>query len=267
MNKRDELERRVSAMLHDRANDIPADLTTPPYAGLGLPRLARTRPEQAPRSRRRPIVLALAGVFTVIALVVVAVWSADDPPTKVIGIAPSTTITTTTTVAEALPTYTTVVVPSFDGVAQAPRLAPGEACPTTPITTLSPSQMPRVGQGQVAFVPYAWQRGDVALPARPYGAVGEIAVFWFAARDVGSILVRGYQLDGDDVMRFNNGPNDLEASVWVSFSQQGTSLDMPQGWVHEPDIWLYVNNSGCYAIDILGARGYRDRIIIKVART
>ena len=39
------------------------------------------------------------------------------------------------------------------------------------------------------------------------------------------------------------------------------------GWVHEPDIWLFVNNSGCYAIDILGARGYRDRIVIKVART
>jgi hypothetical protein len=91
-------------------------------------------------------------------------------------------------------------------------------------------------------------------------------VFWFAARDVGSILVRGYQLDGSDVMQFNNGPT-LEASVWVSFSQQGTALDMPQGWVHEPDIWMYVNNTGCYAIDILGTRGYRDRIIIKVART
>ena len=221
--------------------------------GLGIQRLVRDDAGHPSPWRRKAITLSATGAIAIVALVALALRATDDRPTAVISVATAPPIT----------------LANFDNVERAPSLAPGEACPTTPITTLSSSPMIRVGQGQVAIVPYPLQptTDDISLPARPYGATGEIAVFWFAAREVGSILVRGYQLDGDDVMRFNDGPNNLSPSVRVLFSQPGTALDMPQGWVHEPDIWLYVNNCGCYAIDILGASGYRDRLIIKVVRT
>ena len=267
------LERRITAMLQQRANDIPADLATPSSADLGTQRLVRHEGVHRPPSNRRRILVSVAAALAVIGGVAIALRAADDPPTQVIGIAPSTTAATTITTVLAEPPPSslaaapTTTIPSFDNVAPAPSLAPGEACPTTPITTLSPSKMVRVGQGQAAFVPYFWNIGDITLPARLDRAsgLGEIAVFWFAAPDVGSILVRGYQLDGTDVMRFHNGPT-VVPSMWVLFSQGFSPFGMPQGWFHEPDTWLYVNNSGCYAIDILGARGYRDRLILKVAR-
>lgn len=269
MTTNERIEDHIASMLARRADEVPADLVAPPIADLGARRLV-SNAAAPPRSHRLRIITAVAAAFVVIAGVAVALRVADDRPTALIGIAPSTTATTTTIVDQPSTSVSTappVTLPSFDNVERAPSLAPGEACPTTPITTLSPSQMPRVGQGQVAFVPYFWTRGEVALPARPFGALGEIPVFWFAAREVGSILVRGYQLDGDDVMRFNVGQNDFAPSVWVLFSQGWSTFGMPPEWVHEPDYWLFVNNSGCYAIDILGARGYRDRLIIKVART
>ena len=269
MNTSEEVEGQIAAMLARRAAYIPADLAAPPIADLGLQRLARDDSGHLPTPSRRRIILSVAAAFAVVAVVAVAVRATADLPTAVVGVAPSTTATTTTVVQptpSSVATAPLATLPTFDNVARAPSLAPGEACPTTPITTLAPSRMIRVGQGQVAFVPYFWKPDDVTIPARPFGAVGEIPVFWFAAREVGSILVRGYQLDGDDVMRFNSSSN-LEPSAWVLFSQGWSTFGMPQGWVHEPDLWLFVNNSGCYAIDILGARGYRDRLIIKVVRT
>ena len=269
MNTPEETEGQIPTMLARRAADIPADLAAPPIADLDLQRLVRDDAGRLSTPSRRRIIVSVAAAFAVIAGVAIALQVTDDPPTAIIGVAPSTTAATTTVVQptpSSVATAPLATLPSFDNVERAPSLAPGQTCPTSPITALSSSRMIRVGQGQVAFVPYFWKPDDVTIPARPFGAVGEIPVFWFAAPEVGSILVRGYQLDGDDIMRFNSSSN-LEPSAWVLFSQAWSTFGMPQGWVHEPDLWLFVNNSGCYAIDILGARGYRDRLIIKVVRT
>jgi hypothetical protein len=271
MTTHERIEEQIATMLARRADEVPADLAVPPIADLGLQRLVRGDAGHVPRSRRKEIMISAAAVLAVISGIAIAVRMTDDRPTAVIGIAPSTTPTTKTVVdppPSSVATAPPAPLPSFDTVARAPSLAPGQACPTTPITTPSPSMPIRVGQGQVAILPYPIKprTDDVTIAARQYGDTGEIPVFWFAAPEVGSILVRGYQLDGDDVMRFNSGPN-LIPSLWILFSQGWSTFGMPQGWVHEPDIWLFVNNSGCYAIDILGARGYSDRLIIKVART
>jgi len=268
MTTHERIEEQIATMLARRADEVPADLAAPSIADLGAQRLVRNEVAHLRPSNRKLIVVSVAAALAVITGVAIALQVTDDPPTAVIGIAPSTSATTTvvepslTSVATVPP----VTLPTFDGVERAPSLAPGQECPATPLT-LTPSQPIRVGQGQVAIVLYSGKNGDGTIPARQYADTGEIPVFWFAAREIGSILVRGYQLDGNDVMRFNDGPNNLAPSVWVLFSQGWSTFGMPEGWVHEPDIWLYVNNSGCYAIDILGALGYRDRLIIKVARS
>jgi hypothetical protein len=162
-----------------------------------------------------------------------------------------------------------ITLANFDKLERARTLAPGEGClDYTDHHALVVADDPRGGKAKWrSSLPTATDNGrqSAFLPVHN-GATGAIAVFWFAARRSRvRYSLRGYQLDGDDVMRFNDGPNNLSPSVRVLFSSRD-ALDMPQGWVHEPDIWLYVNNSGCYAIDILGASGYRDRLIIKVVR-
>jgi hypothetical protein len=42
---------------------------------------------------------------------------------------------------------------------------------------------------------------------------------------------------------------------------------MPPGWRHEPDVWLYVPHSGCYAIDVQGTGGYHEQLVLSIERT
>jgi hypothetical protein len=149
---------------------------------------------------------------------------------------------------------------------QLPRLAPGEACPTTEPHYVVGGVAPGLGAGPV------YRIGDTTTtfeypPAKNSGFAGSSwggeKTLWVAApRYRGPVLIRGSQLDGPNELRFNHGDGaaSRELRLPVNESWAGDT-GSSKGWRYFPS-YTRLRASGCYAYQLDGT-SFSEVIVFK----
>jgi len=134
-----------------------------------------------------------------------------------------------------------------------PWQAPGEPCPTASGREVSPAYAPGLGEGPIYPV------GLSTDGVLHYGYTGEFEgsewggskVLWVSSADYqGPALIRGYQIDGTNEVRFDRGsppPAELQFPIGGSAS----SPDQEPGWREVPS-YTRVRAAGCYAYQVDG---------------
>ena len=134
-----------------------------------------------------------------------------------------------------------------------PWQAPGTLCPTTPARQVSPDFGPAFGSGPVYTV---FGTDEARLR---YGYDGEFEgsdwggnkVLWVSSPDYhGPALIRGYQVDGTNEVRFERGA-EPPAELQFPLEGSGSSPDLEPGWRQLPS-YNRVRAPGCYAYQVDG---------------
>ena len=154
---------------------------------------------------------------------------------------------------------------------QLPVLAPGDACPETPIRSVEGYLYQVMGEGPVYGLPYLSVVSVNWSALYTHDGWYWNKVVW--TRDpqyTGPIVIRGRQLNGPATLRFqwiregNPSPELAHSSLHVPAYTTGNRLDTRgSGWWEEFMTYVVVRAPGCYGVQIDGV-GFSTTIVFAV---
>lgn len=143
-----------------------------------------------------------------------------------------------------------------------PTIGEGSACPVTSTSQVSDAYAPASGDGPVYPV-----LGDGEFPlcvGRVEGGWEYRKVLWVSDPTyTGPALIRGGQIDGENDLRFQNGP-DPAAELELPEEPKASSPDEEPGWRAWPS-YTRLREPGCYAHQIDGV-GFTDFVVFSATR-
>ena len=249
------LEERIRVEL-DR---MRAEASTAPEAPTAL----------IPRARRATAVTLAGALIAASALVVgsLAMWRAVSPSGSSVG--PATGASPSEPIPTPSPTGATAVVQKLAArpLTIAP-LAPGAACPITPMATIEPGTgtgfSAGTGQAQGDGPVYVWNAQRVHLFANDLTSDGYgLKEVWVIDGSYqGPVLIRGGRIDGDDAMRFRFNPETaIDDALVLDDAAPSLQRDPSTGWRSVPSE-VVVPSAGCYAFQIDGI-GFTEQVVFE----
>ena len=153
---------------------------------------------------------------------------------------------------------------------QLPVLAPGDACPETPIRSVEGYLYQVMGEGPVYGLPYLSVVSVNWSALYTHDGWYWNKVVWTRDPQYRTHCDRGRQLNGPETLRFQRmgdghpAPELAHSSLHFPAYTTGNRLDTRgSGWWEELFTWVVVRTPGCYGVQIDGA-GFSTTIVFEV---